>query len=86
MPDVWEKGGEEMIFFVITSVIALIVAFHVPWGWWSMVCAIYSSIAAFLAAMSWLTAFSRIQYLDSRVKDLEQINRVRGADENAEND
>lgn len=67
-----------MIFFVITSVIALVVAFHAPLGWWSVACVIYSSVAAFLAAMSWLATFSRLQYLESRVKDLERINQVRG--------
>ena len=67
-----------MIFFVITSVIAMMVAFYVPFGWWSVACVIYSSVASFLAAMSWLTTFNRVQYLESRVKDLERIERARG--------
>ena len=72
-----------MIFFVITSVIALMVAFHAPFGWWSVACVIYSSVAAFLAAMSWLATFSRLQYLESRVKTLEHIGRYRAHGEMA---
>lgn len=81
MPNVCERGGEGMIFFTITSLIALMVAFHVPWGWWSTVCVLYSSVAAFLAAMSWLTLFSRLQYLEDRVKTLEHIGRSRAYNE-----
>lgn len=67
-----------MVCFIVLSLSFVMVFLHVGSEPVRMMCLIAACACSIVAAACWLKHTSRVQYLESRVKDLEQINRVRG--------